>query len=50
METDNGALRALVQIEHKWNFLEVCADIIEQDDPIFFSDPLTAAMKALGLT
>ena len=25
-------------------------DIVERVDPIFFSDPMTAAMKALGLT
>lgn len=47
---DNGARRALVPLENKRNFLEVSGDIIERVDPIFFSDPMTAAMKALGMT
>jgi len=47
---DNGARRALVPLENKRNFLEVSGDIIEQVDPIFFSDPRTAAMKALAMT
>ena len=44
---DNGARRALVPLENKRNFLEVSGDIVERVDPIFFSDPLTAAIKAL---
>src|ERR1700738_1404232 len=47
---DNGARRALVPLENKRNFLDVSADIVERVDPIFFSDPMTAAMKALGMT
>jgi len=47
---DNGARRALVPLENKRNFLEVSGDIIERVDPIFFSDPMTAAMKGLGMT
>jgi ATP-dependent Lon protease len=46
---DNGARRALIPIENKRHFLEVSADIIERVDPIFYGDPLTAAVKALGL-
>lgn len=46
---DNGARRALIPIGNKWHFLEVSADIMERVDPIFYSDPLTAAMKALGV-
>ncbi len=46
---DNGARRALIPLENKRNFLEVSGDIIERVDPIFFSDPMTAAMKALGM-
>ena len=46
---DNGARRALVPLENKRHFLEVSADIVERVDPIFFSDPMTAAMKALGI-
>src|SRR6266700_120407 len=47
---DKGARRALVPVENKRNFLEVSVDIVERVDPIFFSDPMTAAMKALGMT
>ena len=47
---DNGARRALVPLENKRNFLDVSGDIVERVDPIFFSDPMTAAMKALGMT
>ncbi|HZU11368.1 MAG TPA: S16 family serine protease [Chloroflexota bacterium] len=46
---DNGARRALIPIENKRNFLDVSSDIVEQVDPVFYSDPVTAAMKALGL-
>jgi ATP-dependent Lon protease len=46
---DNGARRALIPIENKRHFLEVSADIVERVDPIFYGDPLTAAMKALGM-
>jgi ATP-dependent Lon protease len=46
---DNGARRALVPVENKRNFLEVSGDIMERVDPIFYADPLTAAMKALGI-
>ena len=43
---DNGARRALVPLENKRTFLEVSGDIVERVDPVFFSDPMTAAMKA----
>jgi ATP-dependent Lon protease len=29
--------------------LEVSGDIMERVDPIFYADPLTAAMKSLGM-
>jgi ATP-dependent Lon protease len=45
---DNGAKRALIPIENKRTFLEVSADVVEHVDPIFYSDPKTAAMKVLG--
>jgi len=47
---DNGARRALIPIENKRNFLDVSADIMERVDPIFYGDPITAAIKALGLS
>ena len=30
--------------------LELDGEIVERVDPVFFSDPMTAAMKALGMT
>jgi ATP-dependent Lon protease len=45
---DNGARRALIPIENKRSFLEVDADVVEHVDPIFYGDPRTAAIKALG--
>ena len=47
---DNGERKALVPLENKRNFLEVSGDIVERVDPVFFSDPMTAAMKGLGMT
>jgi len=47
---DNRARRASVPLENKRNFLEVSGDIVERVDPVFFADPMTAAMKALGIT
>ena len=46
---DNGAKRALIPIENKRHFLDVSADIVEKVDPVFYSDPITASIKALGL-
>ena len=46
---DNGGRRALIPTESKRNFLEVPGDIVEHVDPIFYSDPPTAAFKALGV-
>jgi len=40
----------LDELENKRNFLEASGDIVERVDPVFFSDPITAAMKALGIT
>ena len=47
---DNGARRALIPLENKRHFLEVSGDIVERVDPVFFSDPMTEALKALGMT
>ncbi|MGA2704319.1 MAG: protease Lon-related BREX system protein BrxL [Isosphaeraceae bacterium] len=47
---DNGARRALIPLENKRSFLEVSGDVIERVDPIFYADPMTAAMKGLGIT
>jgi ATP-dependent Lon protease len=49
MAMENGAKRALIPLENKRNFLEVSGEIMEKVDPIFYSDPQTAALKALAL-
>jgi ATP-dependent Lon protease len=46
---ENGARRALIPLENKKNFLDVSADIMERVDPIFYGDPNTAVLKALGM-
>ncbi len=47
---DNGARKALVPLENKRSFLEVSGDVVERVDPIFYADPMTAAMKGLRMT
>lgn len=47
---ENGARRAMVPIENKRHFMDVTGDVMERVDPIFYGDPYTAAMKALGIT
>ncbi len=46
---DNGAKRVLIPLENRRQFLDVSPDILEKVDSIFYSDPLTAALKGLGL-
>jgi len=46
---ENGARRALIPLENKRHFLEVSADIVERVDPVFYGDPMTAALKGLGM-
>jgi len=46
---DNGARRALVPIENRRSCFDVSADIVEHFDPIFYVDPMIAAVKALGM-
>ena len=40
----------MIPLDNKRKLLEVSGDIAERVNPIFFSDPMTAAMKALGMT
>ena len=47
---DNAARWALVSLGNKRNFLELAGVIVERNNPIFFSDPMMAAMKSLGMT
>ena len=46
---DNGAKRVLIPIGSRRLFLEVPPDVLERVDPIFYSEPLAAALKALGI-
>ena len=47
---DNVARRALIPPpENKRNVLELSGDIVERVNPVFFSDPMTAAMKGLEI-
>jgi ATP-dependent Lon protease len=46
---DNGAKRVLVPVGNRRLLLEVPPDILERVDPIFYSEPLAAALKALGM-
>ncbi len=46
---DNGARRVLVPIGNQQQFMQVPPDILERVDPIFYSEPLAAALKALGM-
>jgi ATP-dependent Lon protease len=39
----------LIPVENKRHFLDVPGDVVEKVDPIFYADPLTAALKALGV-
>jgi ATP-dependent Lon protease len=46
---DNGAKRVLVPIGNQRQFMQVPPDILERVDPVFYSEPLAAALKALGM-
>jgi ATP-dependent Lon protease len=45
---DNGAKKVLVPVSNKRQYLEVPGDLLERVDPIFYSEPLGAALKAIG--
>jgi len=47
---ENGARRALIPMDNRRRFLEVSGDVAERLDPIFYGDPQTGALKALGVT
>lgn len=46
---DNGAKRVLIPLSNRRHLLEVPPDIVEKVDSIFYSEPLSAALKALGM-
>ncbi len=45
---DNGAKRVLIPTNSRRLFLEIPPDVLEKVDPIFYSDPFSAALKAIG--
>jgi ATP-dependent Lon protease len=47
---DNGAKKVLVPVSNKRQYLEVPGDLLERVDPIFYSEPLAAALKAIGMS
>ena len=47
---DNGAKKVLIPLANKRDFLEVPGEIMEKVDPIFYSEPLQAALKAVGIS
>ena len=46
---DNGAKRVLLPLSNRRQFMEIPPDIVEKVDMIFYSEPLAAALKALGI-
>jgi ATP-dependent Lon protease len=46
---DNGAKRVFLPVENKRQLLEVPGDMLDAVGPIFYTGPLTAALKACGL-
>jgi ATP-dependent Lon protease len=46
---DNGAKRVLIPSENKRDFADVPSDVLDKLQIIFFSDPVNAAFRAMGL-
>jgi ATP-dependent Lon protease len=46
---DNGGKRVLIPTGNRRQFMEVPGDVLERVDPIFYSEPLQAALKGLGM-
>ena len=49
MIMDNGARKVLIPLGNKRQLFEVPGDLLEKVDPIFYSEPLAAALKAIGV-
>jgi len=47
---ENGARRVLLPMSNARHLASIPPDVLERIDPIFYNDPLTSAIKALGLT
>ena len=46
---DNGAKRILLPVENKRDFVDIPTDILDKVQIIFYSDPITAAFRAMAL-
>ncbi len=46
---DNGAKRVLIPSENKRDFADVPSDVLDKLQIIFFSDPVNAAFRAMGM-
>jgi len=47
---DNGGKKVLIPISNKRQLFEVPGDLLERVDPVFYSEPLAAALKTIGLS
>ena len=45
----NGAKRVLIPSENKRDFADIPSDVLDKLQIIFFSDPVNAAFRAMGL-
>ena len=46
---DNGAKRVLIPSENKRDFADIPSDVLDKLQIIFFSDPVNAAFRAMGV-
>ena len=46
---DNGTKRVLLPSENKRDFADISSDILDKLQIIFYSDPINAALRAMGL-
>lgn len=46
---DNGAKRVLLPSENKRDFADIPTDVLDKVQIIFYSDPINAAFRAMGL-
>jgi ATP-dependent Lon protease len=49
LSMDNGAKRVLIPSENKRDFGDIPSDVLDKLQIIFFSDPVNAAFRAMGL-
>ncbi|MBN1450020.1 MAG: protease Lon-related BREX system protein BrxL [Anaerolineales bacterium] len=49
LSMDNGAKRVLIPSENKRDFADIPSDVLDKLQIIFFSDPVNAAYRAMGL-